>query len=430
MTSDFTLLAGFAGIAALWSQFRVILGRIRGVFIQRTTLDGNIAYSVTDYLYATTHVWRWGDTMIRSEATWVRPRERVLEVAYETAAVSPVVTLWKRRPLMFSSPAHPQGIQNVPECSNRVSLITLRGTIDVSQLIREAIDWQSLKETTGRRYRVQHIGGKSRDREAVRPARSNGASLAAPPISERMRPGTRYLHWKEDDIGAPRPENPFNAYALNTATRECRRDFQQWCQLKDWYLKRGIPWRRGHLLYGPPGTGKTALVRALAQEADFPVFSYDLSTLSNEEFRYTWNDMQESAPCIALIEDIDGVFHGRTNVLSQQEGMRASLTFDCLLNALGGIQTADGVFVVITTNKPETLDEALGRPEQDGTSSRPGRLDRAFHIPALDDAGRAAIITRICDAATSEEVAATAGLTAAQVTEYAISKALAHTWNP
>lgn len=427
MTSDLTLFAGFAALTALWSQIRGILDRIRGLIIQRTTLEGNVAYSVTDYLYANTRVWRWGDTMIRSESTWVRPRDRVMEVAYETASVSPVVSLWHRRPLLFSSLSHPQGPSNVPECSNRVVLFTLRGTLNVAELIRQAIDWQSLKETTGRRYRVHHIGGKKRDYPET-PA-VNGASPPLHARSERMRPGTRYLHWTEEDIGAPRPDSPFNSYTLNDTTARCRKDFQQWCSLKDWYLKRCIPWRRGHLLHGPPGTGKTALVRALAQEADFPVFSFDLSTLTNEEFRHAWNDMQESAPCIALIEDIDGVFHGRTNVLSQQEGMRSSLTFDCLLNALGGIQTADGVFIVVTTNKPDTLDEALGRPDADGISSRPGRIDRTFYIPPLNDAGRAAIITRICDTFTPEDITATSGLTAAQVTEYAISKALANTWN-
>lgn len=426
-TANIALFAWLAGLTALWSQIRGFLDRIRGLFIQRTTLNGNIAYSVSDYLYATTPIWRWGDSTIRSEPTWVRPRQRVMEVAYETAAVSPVVAWWKRRPVLFQSPSHPNGMSVLPEHTELITLLHLRGTLNVSHLIRDAIEWQSLKETTGRRYRVRHIGGKGQ-RDVSNQA---GAPLTAQnaPVSDRMRPGTRYLHWSEDEIGSPRPENPFNAYALNAITAECRRDFQQWCQLKDWYLKRGIPWRRGHLLYGPPGTGKTALVRALAQEADFPVFAFDLSTLSNEDFRYAWNDMQESAPCIALIEDIDGVFQGRTNIIAQQEGMRSSLTFDCLLNALGGIQTADGVFVVITTNKPESLDEALGRPTAEGKSTRPGRLDRAFCIPPLDDQGRAAILARICDTATPEDIHATAGQTAAQVTEFAISKALAQTWN-
>lgn len=428
---NLTLFAGFAGITALWSQIRSILDRLRGLFIQRTTLNGHVAYTVTDFLYAKTRVWRWGDAFIRSESTWVRPRQRVMEVAYETASVAPVVSLWRRWPFLFCSPSHPQGATSVPDSTDRVVLFTLRGTVNVSALIEEAIDWQSMKETTGRRYRVRHIGGK---REAQVPQNAYGqpANTLVAPQSERMRPGTRYLHWDEHDIGAPRPDDPFKSYALCPETAACREDFQRWRQLKSWYLERGIPWRRGHLLYGTPGTGKTALVRAIAQEADFPVYAFDLNALGNEEFRHAWNDMQESAPCIALIEDIDGVFHGRENVLAQQEGMRSSLTFDCLLNAIGGIETADGVFLVITTNKPDLLDEALGKPTGTGTgtSTRPGRLDRTFLVPPLDDQGRASILRRICGTCSDDDVRATAGMSAAQTTEHAITKALNAMWTP
>lgn len=78
---------------------------------------------------------------------------------------------------------------------------------------------------------------------------------------------------------------------------------------------------------------------------------------------------------IALIEDIDGVFHGRQNVLRGESGQGSRLTFDCVLNCLSGVQTADGVFTVITTNHLELVDPALGRPMASGDASRPGRLD-------------------------------------------------------
>lgn len=425
--TDFASFAFLATIAALWSQIRGVLDRVRGIFIQKTVLSGNIAYTVTDFLFSNALIYKIGDAMIRSESAWVRPRQRVMEVAYESAPTKPVLALWQSRPVIFLSPQSPTSTPGHPDRSDYLSVLTLRGTINITLLTQAALEWQSARETTGSRYRVRHIGGKGSD---TRRDFGNQATAPSSPNSrgEGMRPGTRYLHWNEQDIGSPKPPNPFDSYALSPESADARNDFRRWCQLKQWYLERGIPWRRGHLYYGPPGTGKTALVRAIAQEADMPVFAYDLSTLSNDEFRYAWMDMQESAPCIALIEDIDGVFHGRDNVLAGMEGMRSSLTFDCLLNALGGIQTADGIFIVITTNKPETLDDALGRPTDNGTMSRPGRLDRSFCLPAPGVEARLSIIQRIVGECTVVDLGDTAEMTAAQVTEWAISKALAETW--
>lgn len=429
MNPDFTLFAGAAGLLALWSHLRAILDRVRGLFIQRTTLSGDVALTVSDYLYATAKIWRWGDGVVRSQPLWVRPRERVMEVAYETAPAGPVMCLWRRWPVVFLSPGHSGGTPGVPCQIDVLHLFTPRG-MDVKHLLAQAIEWQSARETTGKRYRVHHIGGRQRQESSFSSRGDIPQAVAAHPPRSEPRPGTRYLHWTEADIGAPRPADPFASYALSEAAAQARTDFRRWLSLKAWYAERGIPWRRGHLLYGPPGTGKTALVRALAQEADMPVHAYDLSTMTNEEFTAAWQDMQESAPCIALIEDIDGVFHGRTNVLVVEQ-RREGLTFDCLLNALGGIQTADGVFVVVTTNQPELLDDALGRPSSSGIgTSRPGRLDVAFCLPAADDDQRASILRRILGTDAPEHVAATRCLTAAQVTEYAIGVALDEAWQP
>lgn len=34
-------------------------------------------------------------------------------------------------------------------------------------------------------------------------------------------------------------------------------DAREFLQSEDWYIKAGIPHRRGYLLHGPPGTGKS-----------------------------------------------------------------------------------------------------------------------------------------------------------------------------
>jgi hypothetical protein len=58
------------------------------------------------------------------------------------------------------------------------------------------------------------------------------------------------------------------------------------------------------------GTGKTAL----AEDLDLPIFVYSLADMSNFSLMRNWMEMRASTPCIALIEDVDNVFHGRTNV--------------------------------------------------------------------------------------------------------------------
>jgi SpoVK/Ycf46/Vps4 family AAA+-type ATPase len=111
------------------------------------------------------------------------------------------------------------------------------------------------------------------------------------------------------------------------------------------------------------------------------------------------------------------------------------LTFDALLNCLSGIESADGVFKVATTNNIGELDSALGVPSvgegQSTISTRPGRFDRALELPALDDSGRRKIAARIlgdCPWCIGDIVAAGTGDTGAQFVERCSQAALAEHW--
>ena len=50
--------------------------------------------------------------------------------------------------------------------------------------------------------------------------------------------------------------------------QELVRDARLFLSRPAWYLRRGIPYRRGYLLHGPPGTGKTSFCQVLAGELD------------------------------------------------------------------------------------------------------------------------------------------------------------------
>jgi len=427
MTPDLTFFAVLAGIAAVWSHVHGILERFRALVVTRVTIYSDTTTSIVSYLHAKGQVINWGDLYLQSTSTWVRPAKRVLEVLFEKTPVQPRLVWLNKRLIMFCSPAGTGAnhSSNIPEDVNILVLTSLRGWLNVKQLTRDALEWAQDRKNSGHRYCVRQVRGS---RVQVEQSTSSG------PFADRILApsGTfgrlKYLHWTEDEIGAPLPADPFSALSLCDVGHAAVQDFRRWLSLKDWYQERGIPWRRGHLYYGPPGTGKTSLTRAIAQSADMPVFAYDLSTLDNIQFSEAWQNMREATPCIALIEDIDGTFHDRDNVLKSDK--RDTLTFDCFLNALGGIETCDGVFLVITTNKPELLADALGRPDlEGGGTSRPGRLDAAYclKLPAVEQ--RREIITRICQECPEELIYESEGQSAAKVTELAIVAALNKMWS-
>ena len=37
-------------------------------------------------------------------------------------------------------------------------------------------------------------------------------------------------------------------------------DIREFQNSGEWYMSKGVPYRRGYLLFGPPGTGKTSFV--------------------------------------------------------------------------------------------------------------------------------------------------------------------------
>lgn len=170
------------------------------------------------------------------------------------------------------------------------------------------------------------------------------------------------------------------------------------------------------------------VARAIARDLDLPVYVFDLASMSNEELVENWHELSSSAPCMALIEDIDAIFDGRQNRLGEEGG---GLTFDCLLNCIAGIESADGVLLVITTNQPGAVDPALGVEDEYGRASRPGRIDRVVHFGPLDEACRRRLAIRIleeCPQHIDRLVAEYDGATGAQFVDACARLALVEYW--
>lgn len=196
---------------------------------------------------------------------------------------------------------------------------------------------------------------------------------------------------------------------------------KQWNNSKIQCKKLGLPWRSGLLLYGGSGNGKTKAVEAACRLNNIDLASLSISG-SEDSFQQAWDAMTslgpngETSPRVILIEDLDDTIRGRDNVKSP-----SGLSFSTLLNLIDGAASADGVFVVVTTNCLEHVDPALGRPVDETNwnclSTRPGRLDRCIRFDDPTPPERAAIaqLHRLDDAEVEDVVAATEGHSVAQL---------------
>ncbi|RMZ87640.1 hypothetical protein DV736_g5131, partial [Chaetothyriales sp. CBS 134916] len=164
-----------------------------------------------------------------------------------------------------------------------------------------------------------------------------------------------------------------------------------------WYSDRGIPYRRGYLFHGQPGTGKTSLAMALAGHFKLEVYILSLldSDVNDASLQVLFQSLRPGV--IVLLEDIDSAGIGRgtedhlgplsldsDSVDSSDDDLHSKiseggrrkemkkrrkrhyftpprLTLSGLLNAIDGAGAPEGHILIMTSNKPESLDEALVR---------------------------------------------------------------------
>lgn len=401
-------------ILAFWSTVKSVISRMSTyVVVQSKWTDGNSGQIMQYYFQNHFKKSPFGIRNFFTGAYFLRPRDRVLFIAFESLAGASIY--WKGwRPLWFTV-----GEDANKNPTNNFQVSFIRGTFNMENLFCEAVEyWNKLRvpDTRGKkkepaikrnnRFAIFYVfGHRASADERNKKENSNdgqpmgaGGTMAQP--SSEPPDTLRPLRWKRDQIGMPLlPQTcsrPTDMMILSPDVQEAVDEAVFWLESEQWYKDRHIPWKRGWLLYGKPGTGKTSLARAIAQELDLPIWVFDLASLTNEELREGWRKMSQTAPCMALLEDIDGTFDGRVNVAVEGK-YREGLTFDCLLNCIDGVERVNGVLVVVTTNKIKTVDPAIGIPQSDGSSSRPGRIDRVIEMREPDRDGLMRVAKRILD---------------------------------
>ncbi|CEJ57659.1 hypothetical protein PMG11_06345 [Penicillium brasilianum] len=159
-----------------------------------------------------------------------------------------------------------------------------------------------------------------------------------------------------------------------------------------WYAEHGIPYRRGYLLSGPPGTGKSSLCFAVAGKLGLKIYLLNLSSRALDEDNLYSLFSELPRRCILLVEDVDTseITHSRGPSMfpqsantkddnsppkpgeksspndtskrnSAEKAEQPGITLSSLLNVLDGVAASEGRILVMTTNHPEKLDDALLR---------------------------------------------------------------------
>ena len=400
------IAAGVAIAAGAWSHLQSIIGWFRHLVIRDVQCDTDTGELVLGYLLRDKSSVKQATPAYLSMNMFVKSVNKVQRITWHNPMHSGAQMLWRGWvPLRF-------------ECRDKDAPTNLevlcsyvRGTLDWERLLVDAAIWESSQgrdvqtsatASTESRHSVTYHYGKTLGSEIAEQREKEKKSSR--PSSSRWNEGfagNRLLRWDPADLGRARA-TAMHSLALMPEIAAALDEIRMWRKKKKWFQEHLLPWRRGYMFVGQPGSGKTSMAREVALEFDWPVHVMDLASMSNEDLRDAWNDAVKESPCMIVLEDIDGVFRGRENI-AKTGGMMSSggLTYDALLNCIDGVERADGVLLVVTTNHPDTVDPAM---------MRAGRVDRVVTFESLDLPRRIQLARRILgDGEDAERIAIEAG---------------------
>lgn len=424
-------------VVAMWNKIKATWHHATGFLIKRMILNGDAKSPVLNYLVQKGKMSKIRDLEIRtySQQLKVGHYEQVL---FEELGSKPMVVWYDGWPMLLTGVVEKKDKNGQFVDITSLTIVSFRGTIDYDKLLFESAklfnemniaSW-NLTASKKRRFFIRAVPVKKSKDETGQLSSGNTVG------------GMEWFQSQRNRLISHVPEQLGNALSTTGKAldnlffpehiEKLQHEIILWRSKRDWYRAKGLPWKRGWLFYGPPGTGKTALARAFAEDLDMPIFVFNLADMSNYNLQSYWSKMQQHTPCIALIEDIDGVFHGRKNVAAHMfgpnpygqddsditdpednkaptgtpkkkkdddhgygGGMRQPLAFNTLLNVIDGVERLEGVFLIITTNDITKIDEAIGKPTGDNESTRPGRIDRVIELTYMTQTDKKRMAYRV-----------------------------------
>lgn len=419
--SSIALGGAVAAIVAFWNQFKTAVRQLSSILVVQAHLNGTVGNAAINNLKSNYKKVPSGISIIHG--IWMPFKDKTDHIV--PFRVLPSTSIWygKRRVLVLSN-------------SESTTLISIRGLCNLDDFIVESCELHeqeiNSQELGSDRFSITTIVGcekgpwaraRTNEPTSAEPGSSasataiknGGTAASADPLRDPS------LRWSVDQYVITNQVNPLEGLFYDDNILAYLEEAKRWKASRSWYQERSIPWKRGWLIHGPGGTGKSSFAQVVAKTLRIPVYNIVLSTMSDQEFITT---MQERIfpPCVVLFEDFDTVFNKREPLTDHK-----SLTFDCVLNQISGIKTLNGVFLIVTTNHIDKIDEAMGVKSAFGNiSTRPGRIDQVIYLGVASEGVRRSIALSIlkdwpelCD----EVVKQTDNMTAVQVQEHCIQKA-------
>lgn len=428
-------LAILAPLVLFWGQAKDLLLKVVRLLIVEAQVHQQASNAVLYYLRA--HGKRLPTNILKYTSAYEyikRGKTNGLKIlAYEAMRELKNQWYWMGGNLITVSDMRGTNKETNTTVEQAITLRYVRGTVDIEALICVAIEWYESRDSldavrAGPRFYVRRFVGRATNQ-------GYGGEMSAPRSAGSIQPPgmesagenwkyTRLLNYSIADIGYSKREF---FYVFNEATTRVLNDVRQWLGAKQWYEDKGLLHRRGSLLFGKVGSGKSGLIRKIGQSLDLPVLSFELATMTDQQFIEYWNEARNQGPCIIVIEDIDATFNKR-----QPANANIRLSFECLLNCISGVEPAEGIYLFVTTNRLDQLDEALGIPNDKGVSTRPGRLDTCFHMGDITLDEKREIVRHFLsehEAIGAALIESSNGCTAAQFSDLCAQKALELYWS-
>jgi len=151
--------------------------------------------------------------------------------------------------------------------------------------------------------------------------------------------------------------------------------------------KYGVKPSKGILLFGPPGCGKTLMLRAVASDLNVDMIGIKCSDVMSKWYGESegliaalYEEARARAPCILFLDEVDAIAKRRDFYSTDDVTPRV---LSIMLSEMDGMDEAEGIIVVATTNMPDLVDPAL---------MRPGRFDKVIYVPPPDLVSREEIL--------------------------------------